>query len=454
MARRKSAEMELLPAEDEQPTRGKKKLVEAEHTIKYSAPVPVTVEEPEADELIEIEDFEEAPERKRNKPKNERAELRKRLTAQGVTASSQLKLSIERYLHSDSLDSGTMAEKAYCTKYGCNEAHITGEDYLDVARQFGPGRYWFTLRLNNIIVTQWERRLDATPAPMAQAAINGDPTSPQVIVMPGQQAVVQTDPFADLDKTLKVVERLEKMRQAFGLTPAQNPEPAKAQLSPEEQLATVLLTDPDVKKKAIRNLLGSNGDNSETGTLELLLSHAGEIGKAIEGIVDRIFGNINQMRSDNGTSQMAPQAVPQIGRPDSQWPQPGQGDQTQIQQEGAAREAEIRRNGLAGTGEGARGNLQPQVTPQDELLYFLIDACEANAPIEQVSARINLAMIRNPELSDSLDALINLPIDQLLALSVTLRPSLANAPHAQAWLETLVQALTQEGEGDEAAIGN
>src|SRR6266508_3323764 len=68
MPRRKAAEVELLPPEDDQPSRGRKKLVEAEHTIKYSAPVPVTVEDDPAEDNTE-EDFDLIEEEKAKRRK-------------------------------------------------------------------------------------------------------------------------------------------------------------------------------------------------------------------------------------------------------------------------------------------------------------------------------------------------------------------------------------------------
>jgi hypothetical protein len=92
----------------------------------------------------------------------------------------------------------------------------------------------------------------------------------------------------------------------------------------------------------------------------------------------------------------------------------------------------------------------PPLSPQDAFLYGLIGACEQNMPIEQVRNFVNLSLIRNPELEDSLDQLLNLPTDQLLGLAVSIHPPLAQAQHAKPWLESLIAALTSEGdeEGD------
>src|SRR5215475_6022197 len=179
--RRAPAEVEILPAEDPPPLPGRKTLVEAEHTIKYSAPVPVTVDQTGEDMLIDGVEYEEQERARRRKKtsKDERDELKREMDKLGVASVSRLKLSIDKYRHSESDDSGTMAEKDYCTKYPVTKDHILNEDYLDVARKYGPGRFWFTLRMDNQIVRQWERKINnALTAPIIQSVNPADPNAP------------------------------------------------------------------------------------------------------------------------------------------------------------------------------------------------------------------------------------------------------------------------------------
>jgi hypothetical protein len=94
---------------------------------------------------------------------------------------------------------------------------------------------------------------------------------------------------------------------------------------------------------------------------------------------------------------------------------------------------------------GAQTEQGPPLSPQDELIYTLVSACEQNTPIEQVRNFVNLSLVRHPELEDSLDQLLNLPSDQLLSLATSIHPTLAQAQHARQWLEGLTNALTSEG---------
>jgi len=228
MPRRKAAEVELLPPEDDQPSRGRKKLVEAEHTIKYSAPVPVTVEDDLAEDNTE-EDFdlieEEKAKRRKKTARDEREDLRREMDKLGVASASRLKLSIDKYRHSDSDDSGTLAEKDFCTKDAITKEHILSDDYLAVARKYGPGRYWFTLRMDNKIIRQWERKVNAavTPSgPVIQSVNPNDPNSPQVIFQStsdSQQAMPSLKEVwkAQREALKEQLEMAKLMREAYGL---------------------------------------------------------------------------------------------------------------------------------------------------------------------------------------------------------------------------------------------
>jgi hypothetical protein len=86
-----------------------------------------------------------------------------------------------------------------------------------------------------------------------------------------------------------------------------------------------------------------------------------------------------------------------------------------------------------------------QMAPVDALVYSLIQLCEKQAPIADAQNIINIGIVRNPELGDSVDEILNLSVDQILALLAAYHPPVAQMPHARAWLESLINALTAEG---------
>lgn len=388
MARRKTAEVEDLPPEDE-PKRTRRKVVEAKHTVTYAAPeivdVPVDAEEdlPFDDDLIEEVEERERPKRRQ---RNEREELRKRLSTGGVTPTSQLKLSIERYVHSESLDSGTLAEKAFCTKYACNEAHVTGEDYLDVARTYGAGRYWFTLRLNNKIVTQWERRIDAAPnmaGQIVQNAIPGDPTSPQVIVMPSQapaQPVGQIDPM----KQLKELLQMQKlMRDALG--PEQVPPPkenaAESFMNHPKVIDTMVDTIVTVAKKAA-GLKGENsgGDNGWTDVaMEVVKSgQVKDLAEVAAVAIQTLLGGI--LGGQNGQAAMGAPMHTAVGQNQNSGSQSAFNDspiQIQAGPQASPQNLPSVQTNQQPTNEHA---INPAQTPEDQALALVIDHCRRRLP--------------------------------------------------------------------------
>src|SRR5262245_12528772 len=103
MARPKKAE-----ASTAETPRGRK-TVNARHKSEYDAPVVVPDEGIEDPELV-IEDSDDAQavekERRRRTAKDERDELRRDMERIGVAPANRLKLTIEKYKHSDSLDAG------------------------------------------------------------------------------------------------------------------------------------------------------------------------------------------------------------------------------------------------------------------------------------------------------------------------------------------------------------
>jgi len=89
-----------------------------------------------------------------------------------------------------------------------------------------------------------------------------------------------------------------------------------------------------------------------------------------------------------------------------------------------------------------------QMAPVDALVYSLIAAMEKQAPIADAQNLINIAIVRNPELGDSVDEILNLPVDQILRMLAAYHPPVAQMAHAREWLQSLVNSLSAEGDDD------
>lgn len=397
MARRKpiKPDAELVENDDGQDARPVgKQVVEAKHTITYNKPIVVDAEPEEEsgddDSDDDVFEFEEKPKRKKKTERELRNALRDRLAQKGVTPTSQLRVHIFRFEHDNDVISGVQAEKSFCTKIFTSEDGIINGQHLDMAQKFGPGRYLFMVYMNNAIVTSFEERISA-PSGMA-GAINPqpvtvpDPSNPgQVIVqMPAQQQANPIDPFAEFDKTLKMVERFQKV--FGGIThPQVEAQPQQPQLTPEQQLAATLLLDPDVKKKAVKSLLGSNGDSGETNTLELVLTHAESIGRAIEGIINGLFTNVQGLRVNNGTAQMAQTTFQNQNLPMENGQQNRHLSGIQMEQEGAEGFQQGNGGGLESTGQH---QMPPSVSPEDQLLMLVLDQCKRRLPAKIAAMRV------------------------------------------------------------------
>jgi hypothetical protein len=220
---------------------------------------------------------------------------------------------------------------------------------MDVARRFGPGRYWFTLRLDNKIVRMWERQISAATAssPIVQHAIPGDPSSPQIVVqMPEgnqQQAIPVFDPVKQMREQAAAfklqMENFKLMREAFG-DPVQPQQPAA--LSDELSLAAVLLKDPANAKRMAQKLLGDEGEQS---LMQLAIENGPAIIEAFGNTIRAIIADFRaQTGGQNGQTQMAPQTYAQNPGFDSQRTQLRQDAQIQ---EGTQSSAGVASNGLS-----------------------------------------------------------------------------------------------------------
>jgi hypothetical protein len=265
---------------------------------------------------------------------------------------------------------------------------------------------------------------------------------------------IYKDVLPELIRPKSLAEQLREHREIDSMiypprreSPAPAPAP-QPQRSEEEVLISAVARNPEIADKLttglFRKFLG--GESLKEGpTWEDVAMKAvenGEASKLADALVNLVSTGLGSL-----ASAFAPKPA--------QAPNPAQAPQ-QPQATQAAQQAQ------ANQGQPAQAPLtvsvdsnpqpvqatQPPLSPQDEFISTLVSGCQQNTPIEQVRNYVNLALIRNPELEDSLDQLLNLPTDQLLALAVSIHPPVAQTPHAKTWLESLVSALTAEGEGD------
>jgi hypothetical protein len=471
MRRKKLAEVEILPPEDDQLPKGRKRLVEAEHTIKYSAPVPVTVEDDSTEDATE-EDFdfteEEKAKRRRKTPKDERDDFRRELDKLGVASVSRLKLSIDKYRHSDADDSGTLAEKDFCTKDPVTKEHILNEDYLATARKFGPGRYWFTLRMDNKIVRQWEQRINpvVTPTgPVVQQVNPNDPNSPQFIIQTngdGQQAAMPSvrDIMRSQKDALKEhLEMTKLMREAYGFTPEQSQQPK----SEEEILASAILKQPDVIENVVGSVIkrfGGKGGDDEPWYAKIVEEavKSGQAAQVVKTAIDSLFFGFKSLfpgGQQNGQAEMVETAF-QADRPtDSQRATDGR---TVVAQEIPQGNPSLQpTSGEANRESGMLpASQQQQVSPEQEALLQLMGNCQQRVPpqiaFDQLMKKADFFQDTEGYSIDGYIKLLgSMPVDDALAFVKTYvqGEQVTSLEHTKDWLselQKLIQQVRWEGE--------
>lgn len=437
---KKIIDPEILPSENDQP-RGRKQLVDAEHTIKYTSPVPVTVEDnPEDAELELLDDLEGRPKKKKN---NEREELRKILAKNSITPATQLKLTIERYLHSETSEGGTWAETEHCTRYPCTKEHIISEDYLDAARKWGVGTYRFTLRMQHQIVTAWDKRISTgMPGTVVQHTIPGDPTSPQVIVQSdGQQHV---DPFKEAERALNFVKKYNDAFLAFNPQTKENPD-----RNEDDVLATAILKRPEVIDNVVGSVIkrfGVGGKDDEPWYADVVRDAVknGQAVQIVKTAIDGIF---------NGFSGLFP------GRQDNRQAQGTTQPQTQTHQ--AMEQTESNTPALnSGTNADAsvETGQQQTVSPEEQALALVIDHCQKKIPPQVAFTRLMAYAdaINEQAPQYSIDGYLEMfgtmTPDQALEFVKTLPngEAIVALDHTKAWTEQLQKLIreSQEGEGE------
>jgi hypothetical protein len=472
MARpRKTLKPEIMPPGSDQP---KTKIVNAKHKIEYDAPVtvPVEIEEsPEDDLIFDIDPAEDAERRRKRKTaKDEREDLRRDMDKIGVAPMTRLRLTIEKYIHGDSLDAGVTGDKAYCTKYTVTKDHILSDDFLDVARKYGPGRYWFTLRLDNKVVRQWDRMIDSPQSGQVMQRVNpDDPTSPQISIhMPENGAApLASDPFKEAEKALSLVEKYNK---AFGrLQPEQNNTP---QRSEDEILAGALLSQPAMVENVVGSLVkrfgkgsgGADDDPSWTGVAMEAIK-TGQATTIIQTIIREIVAPFRNWGNNNGQTQMGQAPLQNHGAENQ-----NQSNQSPAHVH-AIQDAQTQPQGatdMAQAGAHTNGDGQQQVTPEQQALTLVVEHCQRKFPprltfqeLIQMEQRLDLLLNQHAmqtgqlignRITGYLDLLANTPVDDVLAFVKTLPngEQVASLPHAKAWTEDLQKLIKEsQTEGDE-----
>src|SRR5215475_3842501 len=429
--------IELLPPETEEgQQQPQPKIIEVKHKTEWSEMRPVEEAPPAEDDMIfDDEEIEEGKPRRRT---SEREELKKKLAKGNITPGSQLKLTIERYLHSEATDGqgGSYAEREHCTKYICEEEHILSEDYLDTARKYGPGLYRFTVRMKNIVVTAWDKRISAAAIASAQAANGADPNAPIIYTNGDAQTPMPTlkDYMRGQREALKEqLEMAKLLREAYGPIEQQTPAPT----DPKIAALQLISENPDVMEKIgsgiAKTVLGAKGggDSDPWADVAMEAIKSGQAAQIAATIIREIMAPFRNMRGEESAQTFqAPQPAPvqteRNGGPQGRnAPQPTAPVSAERPQERPAA-------------------AQPMMTPADALMMALIDAMIRNAPLKEAQGIINVAVYRNPELDESIDELLNLSVDELMALLAVYHPKVAEVPHAKEWLETLVGSLAQQ----------
>lgn len=452
--------------EDEVPLNGHKQVVEAEHTIKYSAPVTVPASEEAVEEVEEIafEEEEEVKAKRKKSAKDEREQLRKELEKYGAVTPNRLKLTIDKYRHSDVDASGILQERDFCTKYAVTKEYLLAEEYLAVAGRYGPGRYWFTLRLDNRITQQWERQIVGAPV-QTQPLNPNDPNSPQVVVnVPdGYHQAAAADPLEQLAKSATAYLKLKKAFEPEGPSAA----PPQAQMDPETAVWSVITKNPGVMEKVTNGIAGFMfGKKGEGVSWEEVAMETIKSGQAPDIIRETLWGLFN------GWSTLFPKPAQAAGtpitaaqpqQPPMQPPMNGPGPQLQGPIPPRPPGAQVWNRSQPQPNQPPvaapetprppqsppiQQPIQQEPTPADNLILQLIQLCHQNASIEDAQMVIDRECARFPELDESVDGLLGMPVDRLLPVLASYYPEIKEIPHAKDWLQKLADSTYGESEAE------
>lgn len=446
-----AAQVELLPPEEnDQP-----KIREIKHKTEWIEAVPVE-ETPEGDDDLEDVEIEDKP---RKKTRNAIQEMRKKLRAQGVTPTSNLRLYIERYVHSETDAGGSWAETEFCTKYSTTEEHIFNKDYIDAARKWGPGKYRITIRMDNRIVDAFDERISTAPTtPVIQHINPNDPNSPQVIVQSdGQQTVMPS--IKDIMKVQReaLKEQLEMaklMREAYGFAPETPQSQQPVDTDPEIAALRLIAKNPDVMEKIgagiAKTVLGSKAGDDTDPWAEVAKEaiRSGQASEIVASLIREIMAPFRNMWGNQNNGQ-APMAQTQV--------QNQQAEQASIP-EGVSQSGEgMGAESVARLEDASVGQEQPVMAPEEHALQVLIENCRRQVPVKIAFDRLiaYADMLNEQAPQYSIDGYISefalMTPDQAIEFVKT-QPNgeaVASLPHAQQWtaeLQRLIKEAGQEGE--------
>lgn len=293
------------------PKRNDSDEVIAKTTIVYEAPLHNSLPVPDFNEEIDFEDSIiesiEPNETDTTEPEDydsySPADFVNQLKATGVVPESGWSLKVEKF-PPESLDSGPKAFKLPCNRFVFTPAELQAKKHVDRIKTYGPGRYWLTLRAPNSgsIAAQWELLIDDDN----QETVVSPITSQAATVLPGVVQSAQAapfapvDPFAEIEKSLRLIERLEKLRGNNNPAPA----PATAPTG-KGALLEFLLDQPQAAKQITANLFGQQNDS----TMALLLQNLEPIGNMLTGVVNAVLANLQPQQVGNPLPNV-PQVLP------------------------------------------------------------------------------------------------------------------------------------------------
>ena len=462
MPRRKTPEVEISPAP------GRTKIVNAKHKIEYDAPVVVADDEQIEEEILDSDAPEETERKQRRKSaRDEREGIRREMESLGVVAAGDLKLMIEKYKHSDSAESGTQADKIFCTKYACSREHIMNQDYLVTASQWGAGRYWFTLRHKNKIVKPWEREITGLGSQngMIQHVNPNDPTSPQVVVNVPENghAVIPVDPFKEAERALNLV---KKYNEALG---GHFPAHQAPQRSDDEILAGAILKQPEVIENVVGSVMkrygkSSGGDDDPSGwSVAMELVKSGQAAQIVRTLIDSFFNGISGMipgRQNNGQATMGAPTIPPLANTQNANPQ-------ESWQTISALSERQGTSAVQNTTENVLEAPAQQLSPEQEALALVLHHCKHQIPakityaeLTQREQRLELLLnqhamqtgqILTNQITLYLDMLSEMSADDALTFVKALPggDEIASLPHAKEWTEQL-QTLIKDSQEEES----
>lgn len=293
--------------------------VMAETTIKFTAPYSVEESAPieeiyEPDEPDEADKADEPDENENSFPLTTSAFVQQ-LRASGIVPPTGYALKIEKF-PPESLESGPSAYKLPCGRFVYSERELLEKAHLPKIKSFGPGRYWLTLRgpKAGAIVANWEMVIDeeSIEKNISPLATQQQEPNPQFLRQVQQPAA--NDSFDEMEKALKLLERVEKLRR-YDV----QPQPIAAPISDELAMASFLMKQPTTAKTIAKNLLGSDSGN-DGSTLSMILNNAEPIGKAIEGIVSLVFANLANLKNQTLPALPQPQPLrPAVNPQDRFW---------------------------------------------------------------------------------------------------------------------------------------